>query len=182
MNESWFAEFLAIPIILDSIDVNATVYRDIEQLPPAHWLAVEDGKLALGQYDALEAPREQLRLKSNGEYEEAFRDVFQEAVTSKLRTFRQVGASLSGGLDSGAVIGFAANPLLKEGKSLHAYSYVPSPDFVDWTSRRMVADETSLHPDHDTACREYRAQQLGFSGPEFVRGNRRFDRAAGSAL
>ncbi len=98
--------------------------------------------MALGQYDSLEAPREQLRLKTNGEYEEAFRDVFQEAVTSKLRTFRQVGASLSGGLDSGAVIGFAASPLLKEGKSLHTYSYVPSPDFVDWTSRRMVADET----------------------------------------
>ncbi|MCQ6558444.1 asparagine synthase-related protein [Paenibacillus mendelii] len=142
LNESWFAEFLAIPIILDSIEVNATVYRDIEQLPPAHWLTVEDGKLALGQYDSLEAPREQLRLKTNGEYEEAFRDVFQEAVTSKLRTFRQVGASLSGGLDSGAVVGFAANPLLKEGKTLHTYSYVPSPDFVDWTSRRMVADES----------------------------------------
>ncbi|NBD26353.1 asparagine synthetase B family protein [Paenibacillus glycinis] len=141
LNESWFAEFLAIPIILDSIDVSGTVYRGIRQIPPGHWLAIEDGKLALGQYDALEAPRKRLELKTNGEYVEAFRDVFQEAVASKLRTFRKVGASLSGGLDSGAVAGFAANPLLKEGKSLHAYSYVPAPDFVDWTSRRMVADE-----------------------------------------
>ena len=48
INESWFAEFLAIPIILDSIDVNATVYRDIEQLPPAHWIAVPGREIGAG--------------------------------------------------------------------------------------------------------------------------------------
>ncbi|SDX12418.1 asparagine synthase-related protein [Paenibacillus sp. CF384] len=142
LNESWFAEFLAIPIILDAVDVNGFVYRNLEQIPPAHSFTVQDRKMALEQYDTLEAPRDQLRLKSNGEYEEAFRDVFQEAVTSKLRTFRSVGASLSGGLDSGAVISFAADPLRKEGKTLQTYSYVPSPDFVDWTSRSMMADES----------------------------------------
>ncbi|WP_308638140.1 asparagine synthase-related protein [Paenibacillus silvisoli] len=142
LNESWFAEFLAIPVILDSVDVSGTVYRAIEQLPPAHRMTVENGKVALEQYAALEPPRERLRLKSDGEYVEAFRDVFRTAVASKLRTFRKVGASLSGGLDSGAVIGFAAEPLRKEGKCLHTYSYVPSPDFVDWTPRSMMADES----------------------------------------
>lgn len=98
--------------------------------------------MALEQYGTLETPQKQLRFRTNGEYEEAFREVFQEAVTSKLRTFRQVGASLSGGLDSGAVIGFAAKPLREEGKTLHAYSYVPPADFADWTPRSMMADES----------------------------------------
>jgi asparagine synthase (glutamine-hydrolysing) len=143
LNESWLAEFLAIPVILDTIDVHSTVYRHISQVPPAHFIAVENGKVALEQYGALEAPSDTLKLKSNGEYEEAFREVFQEAVTSKLRTFRQVGARLSGGLDSGAVVGFAAPYLLREGKTLHTYSYVPPSDFVDWTTKSMLADESS---------------------------------------
>ncbi|SFI28480.1 asparagine synthase (glutamine-hydrolysing) [Paenibacillus sp. UNC496MF] len=142
VNESWLAEFLAIPVILDAVDVRGTVYRSVEQLPPAHWLAVEDGRLTLEQYDALDAPREPLRLRTDGDYEEAFRDVFREAVSSKLRTFRKVGASLSGGLDSGAVVGFAAGPLREAGKTLQAYSYLPAPDFADWTPRRLAADES----------------------------------------
>jgi asparagine synthase (glutamine-hydrolysing) len=142
LNESWLAEFLAIPIILDSVDVHSTVYRGIEQIPPAHSLTIEEGKLTLKQYGTLAEPERKLRLRSNGEYEEAFRDVFRQAVASKLRTFRQVGASLSGGLDSGAVIAFAAAPLRSAGKTLHAYSYVPPADFTDWTPKRMAADES----------------------------------------
>ena len=47
-----------------------------------------------------------------------FREVFQEAVNSRLRTHRKVGSNLSGGLDSGSVVGFAAKALRKENKAL----------------------------------------------------------------
>ncbi|NMO97642.1 asparagine synthase-related protein [Paenibacillus lemnae] len=142
INESWLAEFLAIPVILDTIDVKSTVYQGIHQLPPAHFFTVEDGRLKIDQYDGLKEPAEKLRLRSNGEYEEAFRDVFQTAVASKLRTFRQVGVKLSGGLDSGSIAAFASKFLHQEGKRLHTFSYIPPSDFADWTNRYMVADET----------------------------------------
>ena len=61
---------------------------------------------------------------------------------SRLRTHRQVAATLSGGLDSGAVASFAARALREEGKSLHTYSYVPTSDFADWTPSSAMADET----------------------------------------
>ncbi|MBD0379730.1 asparagine synthase-related protein [Paenibacillus sedimenti] len=143
LNESWIAEFLAIPYILDSIDVRSTLYSSIDQIPPAHTFQVANGKLTLEQYGTFTVPDKKIKFRSNAEYEEAFRQVFLEAITSKSRTFRQVGASLSGGLDSGAVVSFAVNPLHKAGKTLHAYSYVPPSDFVDWTSKSMLADESS---------------------------------------
>ncbi|MDI4649044.1 asparagine synthase-related protein [Cohnella hashimotonis] len=142
LDESWLAEFLAIPIILDTIDVRSTVYRQIGQIPPAHAFTVEQGSLKVRRYGSLTADVPKLKLRSSGEYEEAFREVFREAVVSRLRTSRNVGASLSGGLDSGAVVSFAAAPLREQGKTLHTYSYVPRSDFADWTPRSMAADET----------------------------------------
>ena len=52
-----------------------------------------------------------------------------------------MGSHLSGGLDSGTVVSFAAKELQKKNKKLHTYSYVPEDDFVDWTSGYYIPDE-----------------------------------------
>lgn len=141
LNEDWIAQFLAIPLTVDAIDCSATVYEHIEQVPPSHSISVIDGRVTFSKYNTFDAG-ETLKLKSNEEYEEAFRDVFQKAVTSRLRTHRQVGAHLSGGLDSGSVASFAAKALRNENKLLHTYSYIPVDDFKDdWTPRSRFADE-----------------------------------------
>ncbi|MDB4868253.1 MAG: Asparagine synthetase [Cohnella sp.] len=140
LHEPWLAEFMAIPEMFESTDVHSTPYRHIHQVPPAHTITVSDGQVTLSGYGSLE-PKEMLRLKSDHEYEEAFREVFEEAVKSRIRTFRPVAATLSGGLDSGAVASFAARALREEGKPLYAYSYVPTSDFTDWTPNSTVADE-----------------------------------------
>lgn len=141
LHEPWLAEFMAIPEMFESTDIGATPYRHIRQLPPAHVMTVADGRVRLRRYGSLE-PKGTLRLRTDGEYEEAFRAVFSEAVQARLRTNREVAVTLSGGLDSGAVAGFAAPALRAEGKVLHAYSSVPPPDFVDWTPGHTAADET----------------------------------------
>lgn len=140
LNETWLSEFLAIPEMFDSADIGSTVYQGVQQIPPAHTLTFHEGKLSLKQYHRWDEV-EPLRLKSDGEYVEAFREVFAQAVDSRLRTHRQVAAALSGGLDSGAVVGFASGTLRKQGKQLNAYSYVPVSDFKDYTSRTLLADE-----------------------------------------
>ncbi|WP_029192445.1 asparagine synthase-related protein [Paenibacillus harenae] len=139
--EERFAEFLAIPTLLDAVDVHTTYYADVMQLPPAHAFTLQEGKLTVTTYGSL-MPEESLSLGSDDEYAEAFQEIFQESVRSRLRTFKQVGVTLSGGLDSGSVSGFAARMLAKEGKSLQAYSYIPERDFIDWTPRSMFADES----------------------------------------
>lgn len=141
-DESWLAEFLAIPVILDTVDAHATAYRGIKQIPPGHSFSLTGGRLRLRQYDAFAVPQKQLKLKTDGDYVEAFREVFREAVQAKLRTIGEVGASLSGGLDSGAVASFAAESLRGQGRTLHTFSSVPPADFVDWTHKSMAADES----------------------------------------
>jgi asparagine synthase (glutamine-hydrolysing) len=140
LNEQWIAEFLAIPVTTDAVDTASTVYKQIEQVSPSHTITVMNGKVTLRRYCTI-AEGSKLKLSSNGEYEEAFREVFRKAVHSRIRTHRAVGAQLSGGLDSGSVASFAARALRDEHKHLHTFSYVPVDDFEDWTSKRRVANE-----------------------------------------
>lgn len=140
LNEEWLAEFLAIRGMGDSVSSFSTAYKNIEQVPPSHTIVVENGRVKVERYVTLtvESP---LKLKSNEEYEASFLEVFQEAVTARLRTNREVGSYLSGGLDSGSVVSFAAKELCKNNKQLHTFSYIPAEGFKDWTPSYRMADE-----------------------------------------
>ncbi|PFJ08209.1 asparagine synthetase B [Bacillus cereus] len=140
LNEQWLAEYLAICGMVDVVDVTMTPYKNIEQVPPSHSISIVGDKIMLMRYCTLTS-REKLKLKSNEEYVEAFQDVFQDAVTARLRTYRHVGAQLSGGLDSGSVVSFAAKVLRTKNKRLHTYSYVPPSDFIDFTPKYRMANE-----------------------------------------
>ncbi|MEM4997240.1 lasso peptide isopeptide bond-forming cyclase [Priestia sp. SB1] len=140
LNEQWLAEFLAISGMIDAVDSSITPYQNIEQLPPSHSILIEENNVIVKRYSYLTQGK-RLQLKSNEEYIEAFQSVFQEAVTSRLRTHKNVGAQLSGGLDSGAVVGFAVKKLQMEKRPLHTFSYIPPKDFRDFTPKYLLADE-----------------------------------------
>ncbi|WP_064091679.1 asparagine synthase-related protein [Rossellomorea aquimaris] len=140
LNEEWMAQFLAIPTVVEAVDMFSTVYKNIQQVPPSHSVTVINGNISLRRYCTIE-PKEKLKLKTNEEYEEAFRDVFQKAVKARTQTYGEVGAQLSGGLDSGTVVSFAAKELLIENKKLHTYSYIPEETFKDWTPKYYIPDE-----------------------------------------
>ena len=83
-----------------------TMYSDVHRLPPGHSLAVEGGGSRTRTYwrpDRLE----ELRLRSDAEYDEAFRTVLTQAVKSRLPPGGRLGSTLSGGLDSSAVTAVA---------------------------------------------------------------------------
>ncbi|WP_318505237.1 asparagine synthase-related protein [Bacillus sp. T3] len=143
LNEQWIAEFLAIQDMFDTVDTSSTVYKNIYQIPPSHSISLLDGRESFTRYCTFTMEK-QLKLKSNEEYEEAFRSIFQTAVNSRLRTYHQVGAHLSGGLDSGSVVSFAAKALYKENKKLHTFSFVPLSDDKVWTPGSRIADESPL--------------------------------------
>ncbi|MBD8071106.1 asparagine synthase-related protein [Bacillus sp. PS06] len=141
INEEWIAEFLVIAGMVDVVDTTITPYKDIKQLPPAHSITVTSGSISLKRYCMLKS-ESTLYLNSDEEYVEAFQEVFQEAVNSRLRTHKKVGAQLSGGLDSGSIVSFASRKLRQENKQLYTYSYVPTANFNDYTASHLTANET----------------------------------------
>ncbi len=103
----------------------STFYREILRLPPGHCLMVSPGKKpSLESYWELD-PLGELRLGSDEKYAEGFREVFTEAVRCRLRSAFPVGAELSGGMDSSAVVCVARELLNSSGKSiLNTFSWI----------------------------------------------------------
>jgi asparagine synthase (glutamine-hydrolysing) len=105
-------------------DKAATFYKGIYRLPPAHCLSISPDGIRTWAYWAFNPERE-LRLGSDDEYSEAYREVFDEAVRCRLRKAYPIGSQLSGGLDSSSVTCLARQLLSEDGNSpLHTVSLV----------------------------------------------------------
>ena len=128
LNETLIGDLL----ILHSGEKVETFYKNIKRLPVTHALRVTEDDFKIWQYWQPNFKAE-LRLKSDRDYEEAFREVFTEAVKCRLRSIHPVGASLSGGLDSSSIVGVASKVLKEQGKSpLDTFSIIfPSVAKID---------------------------------------------------
>lgn len=118
-----------------------TCYQGIKRLPPAHLMIVSRESVVKRQYWHLENTPP-LRLGSDQDYVEAFREVYTEAVRCRMRSLRPVGVTLSGGLDSGSVAAIAARELGRTGKSLPAFSSIPLYDVREMTPASRFGDES----------------------------------------
>lgn len=79
-----------------------TFYESVAQLPPGHALLVEPDQRRTWRFWDID-PGRHLRYRSDDEYAAHFRDLFKEAVRSRLRSVRPAGLMLSGGMDSGSI-------------------------------------------------------------------------------
>ena len=131
-------------------DREQTAYEEIFRLPAAHTLTITPDKVEMRRYWHLENTPP-LRLGSDDEYLEAFLDVYREAVCCRLRTSaspawgeRKVGATLSGGLDSGSVCALAARELRSCGGRLPVFTSVPMFATQSTTPPGWFGDESPL--------------------------------------
>jgi asparagine synthase (glutamine-hydrolysing) len=121
-----------------------TAYEGIMRLPPGHFMLIQspEGHIQVERYWKLEEIPA-MQLANDDAYVEGFLDVFTQAIRDRLRCDRPVGASLSGGLDSGSVSAIAARLLAKQGISLPAFTSVPLGD-ISWMTGNRFGDETEL--------------------------------------
>jgi asparagine synthase (glutamine-hydrolysing) len=112
LNELAVADHL-LPVYADKVQ---TFYKDIFRLPAGHCLTVSPRGMTLRRYYHPDLDYE-LKLGSNEEYAEAFREVFTRAVDSRLRSAFPIASMLSGGLDSSSISCVAADLLAQAGRS-----------------------------------------------------------------
>jgi len=82
---------------------NLTPCVGIHSVPPSSFVFLRPGKHAIKRYWDFD-PKNQIRYRSDAEYEEHFRTVFTTAVQRKLRSDHPVLAELSGGRDSSSIV------------------------------------------------------------------------------
>ena len=133
INERRIADFMVKYVN----DTEITFYETILRLPPAHTLTVRKGQITLRRYwTPADAP--DVRLPTDEAYGEAFREIFLEAVSCRMRSPHLVGSSLSGGLDSSSVVAAARHILQRAGGGpLPVYSAV-FPDVPESDERTYI--------------------------------------------
>jgi asparagine synthase (glutamine-hydrolysing) len=137
LNELYLAQGLVAWTPDDGSD---TIYLDIHRLPPAHAMRVTPDGIHIWRYWRLEDTPD-LALPTDDAYVEAFLDIFHQAVHCRLRSYRPVGTTLSGGLDSGSVTALAARALAQQGRTLTAFTSVPMYDVTTTTGSQRFGDE-----------------------------------------
>ena len=125
-----------------------TLFADIKQLPPSHFL-----KVALDKPQQPQIERYwQLDINQHSdisftEATEHLRHLFLESVSLHLRSDVPVGAALSGGIDSSAIV-MAMRHLQGKQLQLHTFSYIasnPSLSEEKWVDTVAEAAGTKVH-------------------------------------
>ena len=103
-NDAVVARFITGHVSDD--DPSSTYFHGVSTLPPAHLAIIAPQQCVTRQHWDFDLGQ-QVRLRGPGEYADAFRHYFDQAIERRLRSAHPVAVSLSGGLDSSAVYGAA---------------------------------------------------------------------------
>ncbi len=108
---------------------DATVWEGVERVPQAHWLSFDGQAHKVVRY--YDMPTEvSVRYRREADYVDHYREVLIEAVRRTSRSHRPLAVSVSGGLDSSAVLG-VAHHLEREGRlpalGIEAYTLAGDP-------------------------------------------------------
>ena len=103
LNEIAIGDYLLFGV---NQDQSTTIFKDIQRLPPAHTLVVENNQIRIQRYWTPSIPTA-VRFRDPESYVERFTELLERAVTDCLRTDR-VAISMSGGLDSTSLAAIAS--------------------------------------------------------------------------
>ncbi len=121
IDEAFVAGFLG-----READSSTSPFRRIVPLKPGHYLTCSRGRVHVKRYWDIDSTN-QIQYKTDDEYVEHFRELFYDAVASRLRGVSTAVAELSGGLDSSSIVCVADDCIRRgrtSGVSVHTVSAV----------------------------------------------------------
>lgn len=101
--------------------VEDTVWRGVSRLRPGARLDADGRQVRRRCYWAFDSAR-QLDCRTDAEYDDQFRSLFEEAIACRTRDQAAVGVFLSGGIDSSAIAGVMAKQQARGGPPAVAFS------------------------------------------------------------
>lgn len=121
LNDAAIGDFLLFGLNYNNA---TTTFRNIQRLPPAHFLIASSQALQVKRYWA-PATDGRIRYARPEEYIENFQSILEEAVADRLRTTR-AAILLSGGLDSSSVAAIAKEHCRKNAQAteIRGYTYI----------------------------------------------------------
>jgi asparagine synthase (glutamine-hydrolysing) len=115
-----------------------SIFEGIRKLPPAHVLTYRRGQMRLTRYWQVQPNPDYSR--SEGEWVEQLRDRLREAVETHLVADVPVGAFLSGGLDSGAMVALMAHASTDPVRTFTVGFTTPAGSFDERRPARTLAE------------------------------------------
>ena len=140
LNKKWCAYFLSMTsyaIMTNGLD---TPYDGIFRVPAAHCYIFSEGMQKEYRYWYPENTPP-LKLSSDEEYKQRFRELFEKITRETLRVKGKVAVRLSSGFDSGGVAGYASAVLEERGEKLFSYTHIPIDTFKKENNRRHLYSE-----------------------------------------
>ena len=123
-----------------------TMFGEIKQVPPGHMLSWRRGKACLERYWdwPFSSSVEPLRLNSDAEYCEAFHDAFAQSVKRQTMADVEVGAYISGGINSSVIVRHLDE--LNGKRSLSTFSVAfDDPDYDESDAQQAVVQHYRTH-------------------------------------
>jgi len=117
-----------------------SIFEGVRKLPPAHYLLCENGKAEIHRYWKLDyTPKHEVRTAGQlRDLEAEVRDRLEDAVRCRLVSDVPLGAFLSGGIDSSAVVGLMSR---LQGDAVRTFSIGFAEDaYNELPSARVVSD------------------------------------------
>lgn len=116
-----------------------TFYKHLERVKPGHYIVIDDGDAKTTKWWK-PGTNGQLKLATRQAYTQACRALVERAVADRCNTVQQIGAHLSGGIDSTGVATLAARHLAKFGRKIVG-GYAWSPAYSDQFPNMGLKDE-----------------------------------------
>ena len=124
-------------------DYTKTIHPDLRRLPSASLLVYQNNNFSIKRYWN---PDHKTKLKLSGPnaYIEQFQELLKSAITNRIQDGQNIGAELSGGLDSSVVTAFAHEILKKQGRTITTFSDV-FPDQLPDALKVMINEKNDIN-------------------------------------